>query len=992
MKTLTLFLGLLIFSLTCYSQSEEMSLSKYDYLSLTPHTGNVQYTIKLGEFKDIDFDWSFSLDYQSNGFRPMCYSGMVGENWSLNVGGVITREVVGLADDLMIPGSDSQRGLLSVIRESLCENLSKESVYSLNTSDANCQPSGVLQNINTDVQSDIYSFSFNGYHGRFIIDFDGKAHVISGDYVDIDISGMSIQIKNSNSSYYSKYKLFELQPDNSQIKIKTLDGYTYVFGGKKSALGYTTTFHCEKGTFLSAPDIVSWHLTTIISPNERFMSFHYKEDGANDTINRLYHNIVTIEKQNASHISNVYNIKDSLQSNIYPYLINNDYSVIERCAVIDSITTSDRSYKVIFTYQELNNEIYETDYTDPTYEQYKYADIRRAKKNFLRSIKFYSDTLLLTDWDLEYQQLNVSHTTRQYLQKITHFAGLQYHFNYNISDTSRLTNISHVDSLDIGGYRKSNPIFGSLNIIHDPLGNTIALEYARCRYDSIRMYDESANSLTWLERGHQDINMIVIDRITRFDQQGRILSQRRYEYGDFKQHEEIPSIPRVVTNPFLTDSTILSMTGESSGTLSVDFAIKRADGKYHIYPYVALFNSCHAIVTYSKVKEFVENTSTTDTLYRTIFYYDNTPDIGQERVPNDVYFENFLGAYPLLSQANRRANLIRQEEYDTTGKLCRTIHNTYNPLIVDSTDLLDIDLSNARLAQWYCGRYNSMAYKYYKNDPYLMRKRITDYEISGEYYSETGFLLDEKGRTIQQTSVQGNNGRFTNYYYPDNLTIDTTSTDISAQGYLQLIKDNCINTPVETIIGIVKDGMYYITNGEITLYKKYGKYIQNDTIPSIPSIRTYGIDEEMNISPHNFSAPSSSWTLSTNSAIPLSQYQHLSFVDNKVLYDERYEQTQTYTYNLQSRIIEIHPIVGIPIYFEWDEKNMNLLSKRQGDMTTTYSYIPHVGIKSMTDPRGVTTYYSYDRLGNLIEVYQIINGKKVILQAYHYHYSTQETL
>ena len=148
MKTLTLFLGLLIFSLTCYSQSEEMSLSKYDYLSLTPHTGNVQYTIKLGEFKDIDFDWSFSLDYQSNGFRPMCYSGTVGENWSLNVGGVITREVVGLADDLMIPGSDPQRGLLSVIRESLCENLSKESVYSLNTSDANCQPSGVLQNIN----------------------------------------------------------------------------------------------------------------------------------------------------------------------------------------------------------------------------------------------------------------------------------------------------------------------------------------------------------------------------------------------------------------------------------------------------------------------------------------------------------------------------------------------------------------------------------------------------------------------------------------------------------------------------------------------------------------------------------------------------------------------------------------------------------------------------------------------------------------------------
>lgn len=991
MKKRTLFLVLMILSLTCYSQSEEMSLSKYDYLSLTPHTGSVQYTIKLGEFKDIDFDWQFSLDYLSNGFRPMCYSGTVGENWSLNVAGVITREIVGLADDLMTSSSNPQRGLLSIIRESLCENLSKESVYSWNTSDDNCLPSVGLQNINTDVQSDIYSFSFNGYHGRFIIDFDGKAHVISGDYVDIDISGMSVQMKKSNSSDYSKYRLFELQPEKSQISIKTLDGYTYVFGGKKSALGYTTTFHCKKGTFLSAPDIVSWHLTTVIAPNERFMSFHYKEDGANDTINRLYHNIVTIEKKNASHISNVYNIKDSLQYYIYPYLINNDYSAIEKRVVLDSITTSDRSYKVIFTYQELNNEIYETDYTDLTYE-YKYADIRSVKKNFLRSVKFYSDTLLLTDWDLEYQQLDVSHTTRQYLQKITHFAGLTYHFNYNISDTSRLINISHVDSLDIGGYRQSDPIFGSLNTIHDPLGNTIVLEYARCKYDSIRMYDESANSLTWLERGHQDINTIVINGITRFDQQGRILSKRRYEYGDFKQHEEIPSIPRMVNNPLLTDSTFLSLVGKSSGTLSVDFAIKRSDGKYHIYPYVALFSSCHAIVTYSKVKELVENTSTTDDLYQTIFYYDTTPDIDQEREPDDVYFENFLGAYPLLSQANRRANLIRQEEYDTTGKLCRTIHNTYHPLIADSTELLNIDLPNTRLAQWYCGRYNYLVYKYYRNDSYLMRKRITDYETSGEYYSETGFLLDEKGRTIQQTSLQGNNGRFTNYYYPDNLTIDTPSTDLSAQGYLQLIKDNCINTPVETITGIVKDGMYYITNGDITLYKIYGKYLLNDTTPSIPRLRTYGIDEEMSISAYNFSAPSSSWRLSTNSAIPLSEYQHLSFIDNRVLYDERYEQTQTYTYNLQTRITELKPTLGIPIYFEWDKRNLNILSKRQEDMTTTYSYIPHVGIKSMTDSRGVTTYYSYNRLGNLIEVYQIINGKKVILQAYHYHYSTQKTL
>ena len=56
MKKRTLFLGLMILCLASYSWSEEVSLSKYDHLSLTPYTGSMQYTIELGEFKDIDFD------------------------------------------------------------------------------------------------------------------------------------------------------------------------------------------------------------------------------------------------------------------------------------------------------------------------------------------------------------------------------------------------------------------------------------------------------------------------------------------------------------------------------------------------------------------------------------------------------------------------------------------------------------------------------------------------------------------------------------------------------------------------------------------------------------------------------------------------------------------------------------------------------------------------------------------------------------------------
>ena len=50
---------------------------------------------------------------------------------------------------------------------------------------------------------------------------------------------------------------------------------------------------------------------------------------------------------------------------------------------------------------------------------------------------------------------------------------------------------------------------------------------------------------------------------------------------------------------------------------------------------------------------------------------------------------------------------------------------------------------------------------------------------------------------------------------------------------------------------------------------------------------------------------------------------------------------------------------------------------------TTYTYQPLVGMKSMTDPRGVTTYYKYDELGRLIEIKENYDKK---VEEYEYHF------
>lgn len=61
---------------------------------------------------------------------------------------------------------------------------------------------------------------------------------------------------------------------------------------------------------------------------------------------------------------------------------------------------------------------------------------------------------------------------------------------------------------------------------------------------------------------------------------------------------------------------------------------------------------------------------------------------------------------------------------------------------------------------------------------------------------------------------------------------------------------------------------------------------------------------------------------------------------------------------------------------------------------STFTYQPLVGVTSMTDPSGLTTYYNYDGLGRLTETYYydgnvVSSDKKRTLQQYEYHYRNQ---
>ncbi len=54
-------------------------------------------------------------------------------------------------------------------------------------------------------------------------------------------------------------------------------------------------------------------------------------------------------------------------------------------------------------------------------------------------------------------------------------------------------------------------------------------------------------------------------------------------------------------------------------------------------------------------------------------------------------------------------------------------------------------------------------------------------------------------------------------------------------------------------------------------------------------------------------------------------------------------------------------------------------------LVRTFSYKPLLGLSSITDPLGVTTYYVLDNFGRLTQAYQVENGVKKVLQQHQYH-------
>jgi len=229
---------IIIFSIDLYAQKNNeivaasptvAELGKYGLVPVGLFSGTAQYNIPLYELKTKNLSVPISLSYSTNGLVVDQVSTWVGHSWSLNAGGVITRNVRGLPDDPTYskPYPDYADGVN--FNPTLLYNFLYENRFHL------------------DVEPDIYAFNFLGYQGKFFIDTDNKVYMTPYENLKIEVG------------------------PNSTFIITTPDGVKFTFS--IGEINYCSYGACsDYSQFYGA-----WNLTKIEHPAGDIINFYYSD-------------------------------------------------------------------------------------------------------------------------------------------------------------------------------------------------------------------------------------------------------------------------------------------------------------------------------------------------------------------------------------------------------------------------------------------------------------------------------------------------------------------------------------------------------------------------------------------------------------------------------------------------------------------------------------------------------------------------------------------
>lgn len=256
-----LFLFLSMFTLNGFTQENSIiqasptvaELGKYGKIPVSYYTGQPNINIPLYTIKCGALELPLSLSYMASGIKVDQIASWVGLGWSLNAGGIIQCNIIG--------GSDLATQI-------------PQNIFTVDPSNGQIvspSPMPIYQDFRGELEPDIYSFNFCGYHGQFIIDKDLNVQLLNSDKKLIKINYHRV------NSLLTTFQII----DNAGI-IYNFDQVEIYNEIKKRCYYFSMAYNpvngcdgtnliedvCQSEQFPQSPNgITGFFLTQMISPN-----------------------------------------------------------------------------------------------------------------------------------------------------------------------------------------------------------------------------------------------------------------------------------------------------------------------------------------------------------------------------------------------------------------------------------------------------------------------------------------------------------------------------------------------------------------------------------------------------------------------------------------------------------------------------------------------------------------------------------------------------
>lgn len=994
------------------------------------YTGKPSIDIPIYTLNHYGLEVPISLTYDASPFIPSKVPGLVGLNWSLVAGGVITRSVNTIPDDETGDGTNQAtitgiKGFLVAQPYNLYSNSTVETVGGgiVNTDK--------YYQLTYELAPDLFTFNFGGHSGKFMMGLDGQVHVQSDEHLKVEIQLPSV------------YKIVPLTY-SGKITITTDDGYKYEFGGTYSSIEFSYTHHDSD---YGMQVINAWYLTKVTSPEGNVVNFIYANK-KNSGISPEFLNVDAEFTSAPAYAANAESITKSVCLRSIE-CVNNNNVLTQKVSFVTSAQTlpfSNYPNEQLDNIQVFDqNNVLRTSF-DLTYSHIGFQSFygrnllltfcEHGKPNYVFN---YGNTSLIADpgnmyvdywgyyngrtsnrtattpanttYDANMQmtdplpsglQTDLTKAQAGLLQTITYPTGATATYTYEVQDYKYTYNLYPIAPPGLILTASAPGVGGGLRVRQITLTDAGGASLTK-QYKYVENYTPTATSLTssgimalrpnfLILSGQiiQDQYKVESEPFVTYDEVAEITPGNGYTIYKYTSKDYVDEGYEQTTHPYALAS-VQKTSGTYTYPVRSDFVI------------VNFFRKRSSRGLERGKPSLVTNYTEAGIPVSSITYtYNLDPNRYNDKVTSLFFPTINQSAGDLVTGRTMYSLVTSYNNYFFSTKLKREDHVNYN-----SSGIAEITSTT-----WYnYNAHNQLAEKIVRaSDQSLMVEKsnhVFDYVFSGASSNVIKQMQDNnilspviEKQVLKRTSTSTKllSGTLTNYqkwgtvnsvFRPLNIerieisgsSTDTTLSSISS-GNLVIHPSYNVNYPAASLINY--DGFGNLLRGSSPSTSPVSSFIWGYNSQYLVAKATNASENDVFYESFEEGAGNS-----TPNDAKTGHYSKnggysktLSGLDNGA-YTLSYWQNNGSGWNLVTTAVNV-TTGGYPISLPGQIDDVRFCPS--GSQMTTYTYDPLIGMTSSTDAKGMITYYEYDTLGRLTD---IKDKDRNVVKHLDYHYQGQ---